>query len=60
MHIQRMLLKCTFVVDAVSDLGQPFRPRQKRCDLGLEKEHYRPVQLVARVKYGAIGSPRFL
>ena len=28
-HIQSKLLQRTFVVDASSDMGQPFRPRQK-------------------------------
>ena len=34
-HIQSKLLLRTFVVDVVSDLGQPFRPRQKNNKLGL-------------------------
>ena len=30
MHIQSKLLQHTFVKGASSDLGQPFRPRQKK------------------------------
>ena len=35
MHIQNKLLWRKFVVGASSDLGQPFRPRQKKVRFGL-------------------------
>ena len=37
MHIQSKLLQRTCVLAASSDLGQPFRPRQKSWSLGWGK-----------------------
>ena len=37
MHIHSKLLQRTFVVGACSNLGQPFRPKQKQLDLDWTK-----------------------
>ena len=37
-HIRSKLLQRMFVVGATSDLGQPFRPRQKKVGFVLEGE----------------------
>ena len=47
-HIQRKLLKHTFVVGASSDLAQPFRPIQKKKEKKKRKKKRKKRKWVVR------------